>query len=112
MRLFSVQIFFNGTSVYSLKSFTNRNELNLKNERKLWLDLVTLFNGIPGLVGYLGNLTRGTHPLSESTCGVIAKVLECGPEENEFNPQLCYYANFWTNTLGKGMNFLILPGIS
>ena len=39
----------------------------------------------------------------------MAKVLDFGFEVSEFEPQLHYYVHFWTTTLGKGMNPLILP---
>ena len=31
----------------------------------------------------------------------------CDPLKSEFEFQSCYYVQFWTNTHGKGMNFLI-----
>ena len=33
---------------------------------------------------------------------VMVKVLDCGIVVNEFELQLHYYINFWTDTLGKG----------
>ena len=45
----------------------------------------------------------------ESLCGVMAKVLDCGPRVSEFTLQSRYYVNFQTNTLGKGMNSFIPP---
>ena len=41
--------------------------------------------------------------------GVIVKVMDCGIVISEFEFQSRYYADFRTNTLGKGMNPLILP---
>ena len=41
-------------------------------------------------------------------CGVMIKVLDCGIVVSEFELQLHYYVHFRTNTLGKGMNPLIL----
>ena len=38
--------------------------------------------------------------------GVMVKALDYGV--NEFELQSRYYVHFWTNTLGKGMNPLIL----
>ena len=43
--------------------------------------------------------------------GVIVKVLDCGIVVSEFELQLHYYVHFQTNTLGKGMNLLILPAM-
>ena len=43
--------------------------------------------------------------------GVMDKVMDCGIVVNEFILQSCYYVHFRANTLGKGMNPLILPAI-
>ena len=43
--------------------------------------------------------------------GVVVKVLDCRIIQSEFKLQSCYYVHFWTNTLGKGMNPLILPSM-
>ena len=39
----------------------------------------------------------------------MVKAMDCGNGVSEFVLQSCYYVNFWANTLGKGMNPLILP---
>ena len=39
----------------------------------------------------------------------MVKVTNCGIVVSEFVLQSCYYVHFRTNTLGKGMNPLILP---
>ena len=41
--------------------------------------------------------------------GVMVKVMNCGIVVREFILQSCYYVHFRANTLGKGMNPLILP---
>ena len=43
--------------------------------------------------------------------GVMVKAMGCGIVENEFELQSRYYIHFWINTLGKGMNPLILPAM-
>ena len=43
--------------------------------------------------------------------GVVAKVLDYSVVVNEFDHQNRYYVHFRTNTLGKGMNPLILLAI-
>ena len=43
--------------------------------------------------------------------GVMVKVMDCGIVVSEFVLQSCYYVHFWANTLGKGMNPLILPAM-
>ena len=41
--------------------------------------------------------------------GVIVKAMNCGIVVREFVLQSRYYVHFRANTLGKGMNPLILP---
>ena len=43
--------------------------------------------------------------------GIIVKALECRIVVSKFKFQLRYYIHFWTNTLGKGMNPLILSAM-
>ena len=43
--------------------------------------------------------------------GVIVKAMDCGIVVSEFVLQARYYVHFWANTLGKGMNPLILPAM-
>ena len=47
----------------------------------------------------------------ECPCGVIVKAMECGIAVSEFVLQLRYYVHFRANTIGKGMNSLILPAM-
>ena len=42
---------------------------------------------------------------------VMVKVMNCGIVVSDFVHQSRYYVNFRTNTLGKGMNPLILPAM-
>ena len=44
-------------------------------------------------------------------CGVMVKAMDCGIVVSEFVLQSRYYVYFLTNTLGKGMNPLILPAM-
>ena len=55
-------------------------------------------------------ITAGTvHQIKwGSLHSIVTNVLDCNIIVNEFKLQLPYYVYFWTNTLGKGMNFLIL----
>ena len=41
--------------------------------------------------------------------GVMVKAMSCGIVVREFVLQSLYYVHFRANTLGKGMNPLILP---
>ena len=44
--------------------------------------------------------------------GVMVKAMDCGIVVREFVLQSRYYVHFRANTLGKGMNPLILPAMS
>ena len=44
--------------------------------------------------------------------GIMVKVMDCGIVVSKFELQSRYYVHFWTNTLGKGINPLILPAMS
>ena len=43
--------------------------------------------------------------------GVMVKAMDCGIVVSEFVLQSHYYVHFRANTLGKGMNPLILPAM-
>ena len=43
--------------------------------------------------------------------GVMVKAMDCGIVVREFVLQSRYYVHFQANTLGKGMNLLILPAM-
>ena len=43
---------------------------------------------------------------------VVGNVLGCDLKESEFEIHSRYYVPFWTSTMGKGMNFFILPRVS
>ena len=43
--------------------------------------------------------------------GVMVKAIDCGILVREFELQSRYYVPFRANTLGKGMNPLILPAM-
>ena len=42
---------------------------------------------------------------------VMVKAMDCWIEVREFVLQSRYYVHFWANTLGKGMNPLMLPAM-
>ena len=44
--------------------------------------------------------------------GEMFKAMDCGIVVREFELQSRYYVHFRPNTLGKGMNPLLLPAIS
>ena len=52
-----------------------------------------------------------THQKEQKGCprGVMVKAMNCGIVVREFVLQSRYYVHFRANTLGKGMNPLILP---
>ena len=41
----------------------------------------------------------------------MVKALDCGIIVSEFELQSPSYGHYWINTLGKGMNLLILPAM-
>ena len=42
----------------------------------------------------------------ENPSGIIVKVLDCGLEVTQFEPQSKYYGDFRVNTLGESMTLL------
>ena len=58
-----------------------------------------------GEVGKYAHCTKGCPR------GVMVKAMDCGIVVNEFVLQSLFYIHFLANTLGKGMNSLILPAI-
>ena len=44
-------------------------------------------------------------------CGIMVKAMNCGIVVSEFVLQSRYYVHFQANTLGKGMNPLILSAM-
>ena len=61
----------------------------------------------------LNKETKPSHLLTQLNggcpCGVMVKAMNCGIVVREFVLQSRYYVHFRANTLGKGMNPLILP---
>ena len=53
-------------------------------------------------------LLRSAKILRGGPRGVMVKAMDCGIVVSEFVLQLRYYVHFQANTLGKGMNHLIL----
>ena len=53
--------------------------------------------------------TTGTFAVGGCPRGVMVKAMNCGIVVREFVLQSRYYVHFRANTLGKGMNPLILP---
>ena len=51
----------------------------------------------------------GDIAFTECLRGVMVKAMDCRIVVSKFELQLCYYINFHTNNMGKGMNPLILP---
>ena len=85
---------------------------------------------IPVVIGALGkslngfededNRTSGDHPdysivkIDQNRgCphGLMVKAMNCGFVVGEFELQSRYYVHFRANTLGKGINLLILPAM-
>ena len=68
------------------------------------------YNDNEGVLKIAKNSRTGTSP-SYAGCprGVMVKAMNCGIVVREFVLQSRYYVHFRANTLGKGMNPLILP---
>ena len=55
----------------------------------------------------------GAHYMQEGRPrGEVVYELDCSFKRVEFEIQSLYYIHFHTNTIGKSINTLILPGIS
>ena len=61
--------------------------------------IVFMFTGLKNTIPFWGGGPRG----------VMVKAMNCGIVVREFVLQSRYYVHFRANTLGKGMNPLILP---
>ena len=74
---------------------------------------------IAGVIGLLVNASktesRRSHVRSKYQVGcprcVMVKAIDCGIVISEFELHSNYYVQFRANTLGKGMNPLILPAM-
>ena len=75
---------------------------------KIKVKLVTLVEGDPKAPFSIATTPRcrGGYPR-----GVMVKAMDCGIVVSEFVLQSRYYVHFRANTLGKGMNPLILPAM-
>ena len=67
--------------------------------------LMQITNAVPSTFHTLQTANQGC------PCGVIVKAMDCRIVESEFVLQLRYHVHFRANTLGKGMNLLILPAM-
>ena len=63
------------------------------------------------IVKWFQILLYSTINLDGGPCGVMAKAMACGIVVSEFILQSRNYVHFRANTLGKGMNPLILPAM-
>ena len=72
---------------------------------KIYLTLSLSGNWAPQMTTNVINTARG------GPRGVMVKAMDCGIVVREFVLQSRYYVHFRANTLGKGMNPLILPAI-
>ena len=75
---------------------------------------VVIFFGYAQIFTTINKLSVGSptvHIFNRTVGGVMVKPLDCRIAVSEFGLQSRYYVHFWTNTLGKGMNLLILPAM-
>ena len=84
--------------------------LNNKREKKVWAKLFGFFMTVSNVWdrewGVVTHENWGGCPR-----GVMVKAMDCGIVVREFVLQSHYYVHFRANTLGKGMNPLILPAM-
>ena len=57
------------------------------------------------------NRNKKVREVGVSSWSVMVKAMDCGIVVREFVLQSCYYVHFRANTLGKGMNPLILSAM-
>ena len=60
---------------------------------------------------YIGEIINTSELAEGYPRGVMVKAMDCEIVVNEFVLQSHYYVHFRANTLGKGMNPLILPAM-
>ena len=71
-----------------------------------------MFIPLPGAIVRKVNLiARLEFELGGVPVGIMVKAMVCEIVAREFEIQSRYYVHFRTNTLGKGMNPLILPAM-
>ena len=75
--------------------------------RQLYLHIISIREG---LGKYMATHYSSIYP-GGCPRGVMVKAMDCGIVVREFVLQSRYYVHFQANTLGKGMNPLILPAI-
>ena len=93
-------------SVIGYTNYVNSLEVLAQNIKNHQID----YGPVPGCMLSRNSLQEITK--SEDTCyprGVMVKAMNCGIVVREFVLQSRYYVHFRANTLGKGMNPLILP---
>ena len=91
---------------------TQKYFLNLENKKKTTNNIFKSMNSfykisLNNLSKFFGTLT----PIWGCPRGVMVKAMVCGIVVREFILQSRYYVHFRANTLGKGMNPLILPAM-
>ena len=116
---FQVFLSNNNNSIYQATGTTttvqsgpgsNACESNLQILQSSWSEALPSDN----LVSYPVHSLPGWRLISvQRGCprGVMAKAFDCGIVVSEFELQSHYYVPFRTNTLGKGMNRVILPAM-
>ena len=89
-------------------AFLTRNRVSVHSTPKFYfLTVLSRISVVPvrSLKKYYTQLRRGC------LRGVMVKAMDCGIVVREFVLQSRYYIHFRANTLGKGMNPLILPAM-
>ena len=78
-----------------------------------WLFTVVFFKIVfyKNLILISRKLTLNLNSIWRFPCGVMVKAMTCGIVVSEFVLQSRYYVHFRANTVGKGMNPIILPSM-
>ena len=71
--------------------------------------MLPIYGPLEDMVVDCGLSSVATTCVSGCPCGVMVKAMNCEIVVREFVLQSRYYVHFRANTLGKGMNPLILP---
>ena len=87
---------------------------NLYGDKEVFFYFVVYVDGVGELLSSVGMIMFYIYPCFSSypidfSRGVMVKAMNCGIAVREFVLQSRYYVHFRANTLGKGMNPLILP---
>ena len=86
--------------------FKNKKASNISALTFIWFVMLVLIGSLLFVFLYMNSIIPRGCPR-----GVMVRAMDCGIVVSEFVLQSRYYVHFWANTLGKGMNPVILPAM-